>query len=326
MSNPDRTRRLLMQATAASAAIPAPGLSLAESFPARPIRLICPWPPGGSTDAVMRVVAESAGKALGGQMIVENKSGASGMLGPIELLTAKPDGYTLSQTTIGLVRLPHMQKMPFDPLKDFTYIARLTNYTFGLVVRSDSPISTIQDLVSYAKANPGKFTFGSTGVGTSQHLAIEDFSFKAGINLLHVPFKGFSDAIPALMGGHIMAHSDSSGWGAQVDAGTLRLLATYGASRTKRWPSIPTLLELGYSAVWDSPFGIGGPRGMDPSIIRQLHDALRKTLDDPVVLATFEKFDQSTAYLNTEDYARFQREQFARERALIERLGLSLKT
>jgi tripartite-type tricarboxylate transporter receptor subunit TctC len=321
------SRRLFVQAAACSgAAIALPALAQAPAFPARPIKLICPWPAGGSTDAVMRAIAESAGKALGGQMVIENKAGASGMLGPNELLTARPDGYTLSQLTIGVMRLPHMQKMQFDPLRDFTYIACLTGYTFGLVVRSDSPIRSIKDLVDYAKANPEKFTFGSTGNGTTPHLAVEEFAMKAGIKLQHVPFKGNADGMQALLGGHIMSHSDATGWGPHVDAGTCRLLATYGSKRTKRWPNVPTLEELGYETLADSPFGIGAPRGMDPAVTRRLHDAFRKTLDDPAVLASFEKYDQSVIYMNTEDYTKFARETYAKEKVIIEKLGLALKT
>jgi tripartite-type tricarboxylate transporter receptor subunit TctC len=321
------SRRRFVQAAACScAAIALPALAQAPAFPARPIKLICPWPAGGSTDAVMRAIAESAGKALGGQMVIENKAGASGMLGPNELLTARPDGYTLSQLTIGVMRLPHMQKMQFDPLRDFTYIACLTGYTFGLVVRSDSPIRSIKDLVDYAKANPEKFTFGSTGNGTTPHLAVEEFAMKAGIKLQHVPFKGNADGMQALLGGHIMSHSDATGWGPHVDAGTCRLLATYGAKRTKRWPNVPTLEELGYETLADSPFGIGAPRGMDPAVTRRLHDAFRKTLDDPAVLASFEKYDQSVIYMNTEDYTKFARETYAKEKVIIEKLGLALKT
>ena len=325
MSSPNRMRRQLVRAALASPALIALPV-LGQAFPVRPIKLICPWPAGGSTDAVMRSIAESAGKALGGQMIVENKAGASGMLGPNELVTAKPDGYTLSQLTIGIARLPHMQKMQFDPLKDFTYIAMLTGYTFGIVVRADSPIKSIQDLVDYAKANPGKFSFGSTGNGTTPHLAVEEFAMKAGIKLQHVPFKGNADGMQALLGGHVMSHSDATGWGPHVDAGTCRLLATYGSKRTKRWPNVPTLNELGYDTISDSPFGIGGPAGMDPAVVRRLHDAFKKTLEDPAVLATFEKYDQSVIYLNSEDYAKFTRAQFAKEKEMIEKLGLAAKT
>lgn len=324
MAPTNRLRRRLVQGALASpAAIAFPGLALGQAYPAKPIRLICPWPAGGATDAVMRSLADSAGKQLGGQVIVDNKAGASGMLGPNELVAARPDGYTLSQTTIGVVRLPHMQKMQFDPLKDFTYIACLTGYTFGIVVRADSPIKSIAELVEHGKANPGKYTFGSPGVGTTPHLAVEEFAYKAGIKLLHVPFKGFADGMQALLGGHTMAHSDSTGWAPHVDAGTARLLATYGSKRTKRWPNVPTLQELGYDTVSDSPFGIAGPRGMEAAITTRLHDAFKKTLEDPAVLQTFEKYDQSVFYMSSADYTRFLTELYAKEKVLIERLGLS---
>ncbi len=320
-------RRRFHQAVAAGVTLAAvPQLSLAQAYPARPIKLICPWPAGGATDAVMRAIAESAGKALGGTMIVENKAGASGMLGPNELVNAQPDGYTLSQLTIGVARLPHMQKMQFDPLKDFTYIINMTGYTFGIVVKADSPIKSVKDLVDFAKANPGRFTYGSPGAGTTPHLAVEEFADKAGIKLQHVPFKGFADGMQAMLGGHTMAHSDSTGWSPHVDAGTARLLATYGSRRTKKWPSVPTLNELGFNTISESPFGIGGPKGMDPALTRRLHDAFRKALEDPAVLAAFDKYDQSVIYMGTAEYDRFIREQYAKEKVLIEKLGLAAKT
>ena len=321
------TRRTFVQAsTAAAVTVAFPTLSQAQAFPAKPIKLICPWPAGGSSDIVMRALAESAGKALGGQVIIENKPGASGMLGPNELVKAAPDGYTLSQVTIGVARLPHMQKMQFDPLRDFTYIACLTGYTFGIVVKADSPFKTIKDLVNYAKANPGKFNYGSTGNGTTPHLAIEEFASKAGIQLTHVPFKGSSDGLQALLGGHIDAHSDATGWGPHVEAGTMRLLATYGSKRTKRWPQVPTLNELGYDTVSDSPFGIAGPRGMDPKLVRKLQDAFKKTLNDPAVLAAFEKYDQPVIYMDSEEYTKFILASYVKEKRLIEKLGLGNKS
>lgn len=309
----------------ASATSVLPGIASAQAFPAKPIRLICPWPAGGATDAVMRALGESVGKILGGSVVVENKPGASGMLGPNELIKAAPDGYTLSQLTIGVARLPHMQKMQFDPLKDFTYIACLTGYTFGLVVRTDSPIKTIKDLVDFAKANPEKFTYGSPGTGTTPHLAVEEFAAKAGIKLTHIPYKGAAEGVQSLLGGHVMSHSDSTGWAPQVEAGSFRLLATYGSKRAKRWPNVPTLQELGYETISDSPFGIGAPKGMDAALVKKLHDAFRKTLDDPAVLASFEKYDQSVIYMNSADYAKFIAEQYVKEKAIIERLGLAMK-
>ena len=321
------TRRHVLATVAATAgSIALPRLSYAQAFPNKPIRYICPWPAGGSTDAVIRAFAESAAKTLGQQIIVDNKPGAGGMLGANELVSAKPDGYTLSQLPHGVFRIPHMQKTSFDTLKDFTWIACLTGYTFGLVVPADGPIKSIKDLLAYAKANPGKFNYGSTGTGTSPHLAVEEFAQRAGIQLNHVPFKGNADNMQAILGGHTMAASDATGWAPHVASGKLRLLATYGSKRTKRWPEVPTLDELGYQTVSDSPFGVCGPKGMDAGLTRTLHDAFKKTLDDPAVLAMLDKFDQTVIYMNTETYTKFARDSFVAEKATIERLGLATKT
>jgi tripartite-type tricarboxylate transporter receptor subunit TctC len=317
------TRRTVITGLAATIALPR--LARAQAFPSRPIRYICPWPAGGSTDAVIRAFAESAAKTLGQQILVDNKPGAGGMLGANELVSAKPDGYTLSQLPHGVFRIPHMQKAQFDTLNDFTWIACLTGYTFGLVVPADSPIKSIADLVAYAKANPEKFTYGSTGIGTSPHLAVEEFAQRAGIKLTHVPFKGNADNMQAILGGHTMAASDATGWAPHVASGKLRLIATYGSKRTKRWPDVPTLDELGYKTVSDSPFGVCGPKGMEPALVRTLHDAFKRTLEDPAVLATLDKFDQTVIYMNTEAYTRFARETFVAEKATIERLGLANK-
>ena len=316
-------RHILGTAAAGAATLALPSLGFAQAFPSRPIRYICPWPAGGSTDAVIRAIAESAAKTLGQQIIVDNKPGAGGMLGAQELVNAKPDGYTLSQLPHGVFRIPHMQKTTFDTLNDFTWIACLTGYTFGLVVPADGPVKSVADLVAYAKANPGKFSYGSTGTGTSPHLAVEEFAQRAGIKLNHIPFKGNADNMQAILGGHTMAASDATGWAPHVASGKLKLIATYGSKRTKRWPEVPTLDELGYKTVSDSPFGVCGPKGMDAAITRQLHDAFRKTLEDPAVLAIFDKFDQTVIYMGTDQYTKWARETFQAEKATIERLGMS---
>jgi len=300
------------------------GVAGAQDFPNRAITLICPWPAGGSTDTHLRKFAEIAGRHLGQPIIVENKPGAGGMLGPAGMAsTAKPDGYTLSQITVGAFRQPYMQKVEWDPLRDFTYIIGISGYTFGVVVKADSPIKTFDDFIAYAKANPGKLSYGSTGQGTSPHLLMEEVAAKTGVQLLHVPFKGNADSTQALMGGHIMAQSDATGWGKFVDAGTFRLLVTFGEQRA-RWGA-PTAKELGYDVVSYSPYGIAGPKGMDPKVVKVLHDAFKKALDDPEHLKVLQTLDQVYWYKSTEEYAKWAREQFAAERATIERAGLLMK-
>jgi tripartite-type tricarboxylate transporter receptor subunit TctC len=318
-------RDFLKTSAAAGAALAFPAFAQ-SGYPNRPIRLLCPWPAGGSTDVVMRAIGDSFARQVGGTVIVENKPGAGGILGAGEASRAQPDGYTLTQLPLGIFRLPHMQKVSFDPLKDLTFISCLTGYTFGLVVRADSPIKSIKELVEYAKANPGKFTYGSTGTGTTPHFVVEQFARRAGIQLLHVPFKGNADGMQALLGGHVMSHSDATGWASAVEAGRARLLATYGSKRTKRWPNVPTLQELGYDTVSDSPFGIGGPKGMDPALVKRLDESFRKVLEDPLVLSTLEKFDQPVIYMNSADYTKFAHNTFKEEKETVESLGLAVKS
>ena len=298
--------------------------ALAQGFPARPITLVVPWPAGGSTDTHLRKLAELASKNLGQPIIIENKPGAGGMLGPAGMArNAAPDGYTLSQLTVRAYRQPHMQKVDWDPLRDFTYVIGVSGYTFGVVVRSDSPFKTFDEMIAYARANPGKMSYGSTGTGTSPHLLMEEVAAKAGVEFLHVPFKGNADSTQALLGGHVMAQSDATGWGRFVDAGTFRLLATFGEQRT-RWGA-PTARELGYDVVSYSPYGIVGPRGMDPKVVNVLHDAFKKAMDDPENQKVLQQLDQVYWYKSTEEYARWARETLASERVLIEKLGLQAK-
>ena len=296
----------------------------AQAFPSRPITLICPWPPGGSTDLHLRKFAEISQKYLGQPMVVENKPGGGGMNGPATMAkTARPDGYTLSQLPVGAYRIPHIQKVDWDPLADFTYIIGISGYTFGVVVRADSPFKTFRELLDYARANPGKLAYGSTGNGTSPHLLMEEVARKTGVEFLHVPFKGNADSTQALMGGHIQAQSDATGWGRYVDAGTFRLLVTFGESRTK-W-NAPTARESGIDIVSYSPYGIVAPRGMDAQQVKLLHDAFKKTLDDPEHLKTLQQLDQVYWYKSTEDYNKWARDEVVLERAPIERAGLLVK-
>jgi tripartite-type tricarboxylate transporter receptor subunit TctC len=299
---------------------------VAQTFPAKPITVIVPWPAGGSTDTHMRKFSDIASRYIGQQIVVENRPGGGGTLGPGTMAqTAKPDGYTLSQLPMGAFRIPHMQKVAWDPIRDYTYIIGVTGYTFGVVVRSDSPLKSFRELLDYAKANPGKMNYGSTGTGTSPHLLMEEVALKTGITFLHVPFKGNAELTQALMGGHIMAQSDASGWGRFVDAGTFRLLVTFGSERTKRWPAVPTAKDLGLGIVSNSPYGIVGPKGMDAGVVRILHDGFKKAIEDPEHLKMLDQLDQVLWYQSSEDYAKFARETFAQDRALIERLGLLAK-
>jgi tripartite-type tricarboxylate transporter receptor subunit TctC len=320
-SNSITRRQVLTRGAALTApAIVSPWARAQDKFPNRPITLIAPWPTGGSSDAVMRAFAESAGRALGGTVIVENKPGVGGTLGATAMLQAKPDGYTLTQLPLGIYRLPHMQKMPFDPVKDLTHIVCLTGYTFGLAASVDAPYKTLKEMVAYARANPGKINYGHTGTGTTPHLAIEEFCAKAGIQLQDIPYKGSAEILQAILGGHIPLMSGTTEFAPHVKAGKLRLLATLGRERNKAFPDVPTVKESGWDTVTESPFGIGGPKNMDPAIVKILHDAFKKTLEDQRVLDTLDKFYQPVIYMNTADYTAYAERTFAAEKATIDRL------
>ena len=322
-------RQLLQSGVSASltgaSLIGLPRVAAQDRFPSKPITLIAPWPVGGGSDAVMRAFAESASRALGVPVVVDNKPGVGGTLGASAMLHAKPDGYTLTQLPLGVYRLPHMQKMPFDPVKDLTHIVGLTGYTFGLAATLDAPFKTLKELVAYAKAHPGQVAYGHTGTGTTPHLAIEEFALKAGIVLQDIPYKGTADILQAILGGHIALMSGTTEFAPHVRAGKLRLLATLGRERNKAFPDVPTVKESGWDTVTESPFGIGGPRQMDPAVVKVLHDAFAKTLQDPKVLETLDKFYQPVMYMNTADYTQYASRTLQQEKATIERLRLAGK-
>ena len=297
--------------------------AMSAEYPTKPINLVIQYPPGGSTDLTARALANAARKSLGQPIICENKSGGGGTVG-VALVAAKPaDGYTIGVVSSSPTIAYHMGKLSFNPIDDLTHILRWAGYLFGTVVRADSPWKTLPELINHAKQHPKTLTYGSPGVGTPPHLAMEELSSLAGMQLLHMPYKGIAENNAALLGGHIDIISDSSGWAPLVDAGNFRLLATYGYQRCARYPQVPTLREVGYDLVSPGPIGLIGPKGLPKPIVQKLHDAFKKAMDDPEFLAVMKSFDMSTLYLNTEDNEKFIREDSARIQKLVQKLGLN---
>lgn len=309
-----------MSATLCSAwALPAS----AQAFPNKPIKLVIAFPAGGPTDITMRALADGASKALGQPVVVENKPGAGGTLPAQALQSAPADGYTLAQIPQSIFRLPYTTKMTWDPVKDISYVINVTGYAFGVVVPTASPFKSWADFVAYAKANPGKLSYGSTGNLTSPHLTMEHVAQKADIKLLHVPYKGSADLMQALLGGHLMAASDSTGFAPQVEAGKLRVLNTWGDKRLDKFPDAPTLKELGYDIVQNSPFGIGAPKNTPEAVVKRLHDAFKTAMEQPAYVDALQRYDMVPIYMSSAQYRQFAQDTFAREKTLIEQLGLS---
>lgn len=315
-------RRQLVQIAGAALAAPV-FTARAQSFPAKPIRLIIAFPAGGPTDITMRSLADGASKILGQPVIVENKPGAGGTLPAQTLQTSAADGYTLAQIPLGVFRLPYTTKINWDPVKDISYVLNVTGYAFGLVAPADSPLKTWTHFVGWAKANPGKLTYGSTGTLTSPHLTMELIAQKLDLQLLHVPYKGSADLMQAIMGGHIMAAADSTGFAPLVESGKLRVLNTWGAERLAKFPDAPTLKELGLDLVQNSPFGIGAPKGTPADVIRRLHDAFKKAMEQDSYKTALARYDMVPMYMSSAAYSKFAAETFAREKALVEKLGLA---
>jgi tripartite-type tricarboxylate transporter receptor subunit TctC len=295
-------------------------------FPERPIRLIVPWPPGGSADAQLRSLAEIAGRKLGQPVVVENKPGASGTLGALFLKTqVRPDGYTITQMHLSIVRRPFIVRTPpWDPVQDFTHVIGLCGWMFGVCVKADGPIKNWADYLAYARANPGRLTYTTSGIATTNHLTMEELAAREGIELVHVPYRASNEAAVAVASGEVMSVADSSAWAPLVDGGQLRPICIWTAERSPRFPDVPTLKELGYDMVVTSPYGVSGPKGMDPGVVRILHDALKEALFDPANAAIRANFDMPLEYYDTAQYRDFIARRAEYERRMAERLNLRI--
>ncbi len=294
----------------------------AAAFPERPITFICPWPAGGTADQTMRALCFVAAKELGQPIAVENKVGASGMLGLKAMLSAKPDGYTVGQIPISVTRFSQLGMVAIDPRSDITYLARTSGQLFGIAVLANSRFKTLQDLVREAKANAGKLTYAHAGVGGATHVGMEEFALAAGIQFLPVPFKGGAEALQAVLGGHVDVLADSSSWAVHVEAGKLRLLATWGEQRTARFKDAPTLKDAGYNVVVDAPNGVGAPKDLDPTITARLRQAFRVATMSAEFKQACDKIDAPVLYLDGADYEKYTAQTYAKETMLIERLKL----
>ena len=292
-------------------------------FPNRPITLIVPWPAGGATDITLRLLCEIASKHLGQRFVIENRPGAGGTLAMPMLQQAAPDGYTIAQLPQPALRAPHVQKLSWDPIRDTTPIIQISGVTFGVVVPAGSAFQSFDDLLKFAAAKPGELTISTNGLGTTPHIVLDELFGKRQLKYIHVPYKGTAEQMLAVASGQLMAGVNSNGFVPYVDSGKLRLLATFGERRSARWANVPTLKELGYGISAMSPYGLVGPRGMEPHIVQALHDAFKIALFDVQHVAELAKYEQEPNYLDAKDYAAALKEAYAAERRNVDRLGLA---
>lgn len=303
----------------------AQGTDAATAFPTRPIRILHGTPPGGSTDGPLRVLAEAAARILGQPIVIENRPGAGGTLPATMLQSANPDGYTLGTILGGVYRLPHTVQISWNPGTDLGYVIGLTSFTFGIVVRQDSPIRTMADLVAAAKARPGQVTYGTPGVATANHLTMERVAQLAGVRMNHIPYKGTAETLQALLGGQIEVAAETSAWSSQVKAGKLRLVAPWTERRLANFPDVPTLKEQGIDVAPTSLWGLAGPKGMDPAIVAKLHDAFKQAMEAPEFRRALAQFETEPTYLSSRDFQHYAVQRMKEEKTMLDLVGLSRK-
>jgi len=310
-------------ATCLLLAAQAPSVSLAqENYPNRPITIIVPYSAGGTTDVMGRALAASLSRQFKQSVIIENRPGVGGSMGVVAMQTAKPDGYLLTMTPVGIFRQPHIQPVSWDPIRDVTYVATFLTYDFAVTVKADSEFKTVKDLVEFARKNPGEVEYGSAGRYTGNHVVLAMLGKREGLALTHIPYKGDAGAISALLGEHIKTAVVTNSVLPHVKSGTVRVLATADESRNPAFTGVPTLKELGYDVLVPSPLGIGGPANLPEAIVQKLDQAIKAALQDPEVKTAANNFGVRTYYIGHKEYADFAKREFEAQKPLISDLGL----
>lgn len=320
--------RLLASCALALGAVCAAAAASAAGYPDRPIRLIVPTSPGSTADVVARVVAENLGKTLAQPMIVENLAGAAGIPGTRQLVSAKPDGYTLGIVSSNHAINPSLYKsLPYDSVKDITPISVIGTTPLVVVVADNSPYRTMGDLLKAAKEQPGKINYGSSGTGSVLHLAGELLKSKAGVDMMHIPYKGGNALITDVMSGQIqVAFLATPSVLAQVQAGKLRALAVSTPERLAILPNVPTLDEAGVKGYsYDAWISLIGPAGLPADVVQKLQAATRKTMQEPVVLKALSPQGFVAQGTTSEQAAQTLAAEITKSQTLVKAAGVTIE-
>ena len=299
----------------------------AQGYPSKPIRWIVPSTPGDGSDITGRLIAEKISQELGQSVVIDNKPGAGGVLGSEIAARAPADGYTMIVGNAGShgINAAIYSKLPYDVLKDFVPVALLCTAPNVMVVGPATKVKTVAEFVAYAKGQAGKINYASGGVGSSSHLSAELLKSMAGVEMTHVPYKGAAPAVAAVMADEVnVMIGNLPPLLPQIRAGRVQALAVTTARRHTSLPDVPTLAESGlpgYSAyVW---MGLLAPKGTPPEVVKKLHDAFKKAMEEPSYVAALGRYDMLPNYMSSADYTRFAQETSVREKVLIEKLGLA---
>jgi tripartite-type tricarboxylate transporter receptor subunit TctC len=300
-------------------------LAGAQSYPNKPIRIIAPSGAGGPVDVICRTVSQGLGEVLGQQLVVENRVGAAGLIGTESVVKSAPDGYTLLFGFSGpLAIVPHLNpNTPYDPQKDLVAISQVAAAPYVLLVHPSVPAKSVKQLVALAKSRPGRMNFGSGGTGVGIHMAGELFKVAAGVNIVHVPYKGAAPAMTALMAGEVdMMFNGMSPALPHIKSGRVRALAVGGAKRSSLLPGLPTVKEAGFEFNTEGWYGILAPRGTPPAIVKRLHEAIVRALAGPELKSLLAKMAVETVGSSPAEFASQIREESAVWAKVIKAAGI----
>jgi tripartite-type tricarboxylate transporter receptor subunit TctC len=286
----------------------------ADDYPNRPVRLIIPFPPGGSNDVVGRLVAQQLSVKLGQQVYVDNRGGAGGTIGTEACANAAPDGYTICIISIAHAVNPALYTLKYDPIKSFTPISIVATGPNVLVVNPTSPIRSVKDLVAMAKEKPGSLNYASAGVGSFQHLGAELFKLQAGVDIVHVPYKGGGPAMQDVIAGHVkIMFSSLVQTTPFIKSGQLIALGTGGAKRSPVLPDVPTIAEAGVPGyVADNWWGLAAPAGLPQPLADKLYAASQEALKSPELQAAFDREGAATVVMTPEQFAEYIKAEIAK--------------
>ena len=317
--------RILHTLAACAALAAAPGVASAQpAYPCSAVKLVSPYPPGGTTDLLARLIQPGLAKELGTVVIVENKAGASSNIGTEQVATAAPDGCTLLLgNNTGVVINRNLYKLRVDPVKGLAPIGQVASVPLVLYVNSSVPATSLQQLVELVKKNPGKFSYASGGSGSPQHLMGELLKLEQGIDVVHIPYKGQGPAMQDVVSGQVqMAFETTSVIVPQLGSGRVRALATTSAERPKALPDVPTMKELGMpSFVTENWYGLFAPAKTPPALVQRLGTALDTVLDDKNVRASLEKMGSTDTRGTPESFARFIAQELPLWESVVKRSG-----
>lgn len=300
--------------------------ALAQTYPSRPITLVTTFAAGSPQDLVVRAICEIVAAEFKQPLIVDNKPGASGGVALAATVAQKPDGYALNiSNSSGLANLPLMQKLAFDPARDFDYLLQMASFPIGIAVKAESPFKTWSDLAAHAKANPGKITYGTPGAGSMANLGMQRLQALAGITLTHVPHKGVMEIIPAVLGDHVALMVTGTEWKPLVEAGQMRLLMMWTDKRLPSFVHVPTARENGYPFELDVSSGLVAPKGLEPAVAARVHGAFKHALEASSVRELMAKYNIVPAYLDGPAFKARMAGIATDLRPVIEQLGVAKK-